>query len=64
VPEDHWQVVFPLALDDVVVAMANAIGDDFHADFSSLRIVKIDIFNFERRFEFVEYCSFHGTLLL
>ena len=44
--------------------MANAIGDDFHADFSSLRIVEIDIFNFERRFEFVEYCSFHGTLLL
>src|SRR6266404_9425939 len=44
--------------------MANAIGDNFHADFSSLRVVEIDLFDFERRFEFVEYCSFHGTLLL
>jgi hypothetical protein len=44
--------------------VTHAVGGDFDADFTSLRVVKINVLDFEKCLQFVEHSGFHGTFLL
>ena len=48
---------------DRLVAVTHAIGRNLDPHFSRLWRIKINIFDFEWSFQFVQYCGFHNVLL-
>ncbi len=63
VPEDRRRGPHVEAVDEMEVAVAYAARDDFDANLAILRLVDIDILDFQRLIGSVEDCCFHLMLL-
>src|SRR5437762_6293362 len=61
VAENHRQSVFPLTLDHVIIAVADAGRTNSDADFASPRGFDLNLLQIEGLSVVVQYCCFHGS---